>query len=233
MDTSLFEDMAPAQPQKQQPGPEDQQELVPYLGFIAILHALSPLAESVGHTYDTFSGYWEAQPAESDGEEDVLPAPFMAFKAVAQAADGHPKDEPAFPYGPPPHGAPAPAPVAPAAPFLDDMDEEAEGALLPYLAFAALAHFLFYDVTTKFKSAGPAKNPWDALADALRGWWELPLHALRFALAPFNGSRAGASLQDTTKKSISSEDLASLAGQKLFGAGKGQAARTVRVRTAL
>ena len=46
-------------------------------------------------------------------------------------------------------------------------------------------------------------------------------------LAPFSASREPAAGQ---KKTRSSEDLASLAGRKLFG---GDAQRSVRVRTAL
>ena len=50
---------------------------------------------------------------------------------------------------------------------------------------------------------------------------------IEFMLAPFSASREPAAGQ---KKTRSSEDLASLAGRKLFG---GDAQRSVRVRTAL
>ena len=60
------------------------------------------------------------------------------------------------------------------------------------------------------------------------------ISAVRFALEPFSATREGAALRKTKKKATrSSEDLASLAGQKLLGGGKHQQQRTVRVRTAL
>ena len=57
----------------------------------------------------------------------------------------------------------------------------------------------------------------------------LPASAIRFALAPLNAAREGAALHK--KKIKSSEDLASLAGQKLLGGAK--SARSVRLRTTL
>ena len=71
-----------------------------------------------------------------------------------------------------------------------------------------------------------------ASSAALASFLQLPLHAVQFMWAPFSASRKGVGL-DTKTKSRSSEDLASLAAQTLFGGGKKQKERTVRVRTAL
>ena len=120
------------------------------------------------------------------------------------------EDEPAFPYGPPSTEPPEPPRRA------DDDD----AALLPYLAFAALASSLL---------DSPAAPRGDPVADPfITRALAFLLGPIRFALAPFSASREP--VKKNFKSSRSHEDLASLTAQAIFGGNK---ARTVRLRTSL
>ena len=250
---SPFEDYAPPATGKtvEAEDPADQAELVPYLAFISILNFLAPFAASVGDSYDTFAvegpadqgSSSTARAADSDDDEDraVMRPPLLAFKAVADAVADQDPDEP-FLYGAPPTPGPAKGSstsgvAVSVAPFLEGLDDDAEAGLLPspFLAFAAVAHLLFYGPETRLTGA-PRTTGVDGAYESLRAFLSLPAHAVAFALAPFNMSRKGATLTKKTKKDLASqshEDLASLAGQKFFGGGKKQSKRTVRLRTAL
>lgn len=244
----LFDEYAPTESERADPPaeehPADHKELVPYLAFISILSLLAPMAASIGESYDTFamdatgeqscSSASAASEEDEDGERAMMP--YLAFEALARVADGYDVDEPAFPYGAPPTPDPAPPkgpPTDALAPYLEDLDDDDEAAILPYLALAALAHTLFFREDTSFAPTPSAKEDAEAASQAW-GFLALPLHAIQFALAPFSATRKGAALNAKKKKlNQSNEDLASLAAQKFFGGGKKQQMRTVRLRTAL
>ena len=229
--TPALEDIGPDAGPKADAAPAGQypDELAPFWGFVCIVSWLASLDQ--GNFFPADQAQRPSSTAldalaEEEGEEKSAVAtahddddallPYGAFKAIVESCAPADPDEPAPPFHKPLHAPHAEA--AALAPYLAGLDPDDEAPLLPYLAFVALAHLLFHDAATTFV----AKTT-ESSALFFASLWR----PIEFMLAPFSASREPAAGQ---KKTRSSEDLASLAGRKLFG---GDAQRSVRVRTAL
>ena len=227
--TPALEDIGPDAGPKADAAPAGQypDELAPFWGFVCIVSWLASLdqgnffpadqAQRPSSTaLDALAEEEEKSAvATAHDDEDAL-LPYGAFKAIVESCAPADPDEPAPPFHKPLHAPHAEA--AALAPYLAGLDPDDEAPLLPYLAFVALAHLLFHDAATAF-----AAKTTESSALFFASLWR----PIEFMLAPFSASREPAAGQ---KKTRSSEDLASLAGRKLFG---GDAQRSVRVRTAL
>ena len=228
--TPALEDIGPDAGPKADAAPAGQypDELAPFWGFVCIVSWLASLDQGNFFPADQAqrpsSTALDALAEEEEEKSAVATAhddddallPYGAFKAIVESCAPADPDEPAPPFHKPLHAPHAEA--AALAPYLAGLDPDDEAPLLPYLAFVALAHLLFHDAATAF-----AAKTTESSALFFASLWR----PIEFMLAPFSASREPAAGQ---KKTRSSEDLASLAGRKLFG---GDAQRSVRVRTAL
>ena len=229
--TPALEDIGPDAGPKADAAPAGQypDELAPFWGFVCIVSWLASLDQGNFFPADqaqrpsstALDALAEEQEEEKSAvatahDDDDALLPYGAFKAIVESCAPADPDEPAPPFHKPLHAPHAEA--AALAPYLAGLDPDDEAPLLPYLAFVALAHLFFHDAATTFV----AKTT-ESSALFFASLWR----PIEFMLAPFSASREPAAGQ---KKTRSSEDLASLAGRKLFG---GDAQRSVRVRTAL
>ena len=227
--TPALEDIGPPEGPSQDAAPAGQypDELAPFWGFICLVSWLASLDQGNFFPADQaqrpssnaldqlVEDEKSAVESAHEDDDDVL-LPYGAFKLIVESCSKADPDAPAFGFHQPLH-EPFTEKTA-LAPYLADLNSEDEAPLSPYLAFVALAHLLFHPAATTFA----AKTTESSFGFFAKMWGPI-----EFMLAPFS-DRAPATLG--ARKTRSSQDLASLAGQKLFG---GDAQRSVRVRTAL
>lgn len=161
--------------------------------------------------------------SKSDDESDVLAAPFMALLAVVRWFWPITSNTRSNPH------------------YEDEPDRDVDVA--PWLAFACIARSATPAVDDEPDLAPPASFAYTRVSideDDVLGLTTIKvlsfvLRILSFMATPFSPSREPPALvkKSPSKSNLQGDDLASLAGAKLFGGSKRRAKKAVRLRNTL